>query len=45
VVIPEERASEVIEVALAEVTGESHTREKLAKGAKLAEVFAKYGLL
>jgi len=45
VVIPEERANDVIEAALAKVTGESHTREELAKGAKLAEVFAKYGVL
>jgi len=45
VVIPEERANEVIEAALAKVTGEGHTREELAKGAKLAEVFAKYGVL
>lgn len=45
VVIPREREEEVITAALAKIGGENHTREELAKGAKLAEVFAKYGVL
>ncbi|MCS6780555.1 MAG: RraA family protein [Geminicoccaceae bacterium] len=45
VVVPKEIAEAVVEAALAKIGGENHTREELAKGARLAEVFAKYGVL
>jgi regulator of RNase E activity RraA len=45
VVVPKEREAEVIEAALAKIRGENHTRDELARGATLAEVFAKYGVL
>lgn len=45
VVIPKEHENEVIEAALAKIRGENHTRDELARGATLAEVFARYGVL
>ncbi len=45
VVIPKERETEVVEAALAKIRGENHTRDELARGATLAEVFARYGVL
>jgi regulator of RNase E activity RraA len=45
VVVPKEIEAEVLEAALAKVEGEDRTREELARGAKLAEVYAKYGVL
>lgn len=45
VVVPKEHESEVIEAALAKIRGENHTRDELARGATLAEVFARYGVL
>jgi regulator of RNase E activity RraA len=45
VVIPQQMAGEVIERALAKITGENHTRDELAAGASLAEVFARHGVL
>ena len=45
VVIPLERAEEVIEKALEKVRGENHTREELAQGRLLGEVYKKYGVL
>lgn len=45
VVIPKEHENEVIEAALAKIRGENHTRDELARGATLADVFARYGVL
>lgn len=45
VVIPQAVEETVIADALAKVEGEDRTREELAQGAKLAEVYAKYGVL
>lgn len=45
VVIPQDVEEAAVEAALAKITGESHTRDELAKGAKLAEVYARYGVL
>jgi 4-hydroxy-4-methyl-2-oxoglutarate aldolase len=45
VVIPAMREREVLELALAKVQGENHTREALLKGEKLASVFARMGIL
>jgi regulator of RNase E activity RraA len=45
VVVPKEIEAEVLEAALAKVECEDRTREELARGAKLAEVYAKYGVL
>jgi regulator of RNase E activity RraA len=45
VVIPQERAVEVIARAHEKVTGESHTRAELEQGRLLGEVYKKYGVL
>jgi 4-hydroxy-4-methyl-2-oxoglutarate aldolase len=45
VVIPLERAEEVIGKALEKVRAENHTREELAQGALLGEVYKRYGVL
>lgn len=45
VVIPRERAPEVIELAVAKVTGENHTRDALRRGDLLADVFRRFGVL
>jgi regulator of RNase E activity RraA len=45
VVIPHELADEAIARAQAKVTSETHTREELAQGRLLREVYAKYGVL
>lgn len=45
VVIPNDIAPKVIEAALAKITGEDSTRDELSKGATLAQVYAKYGVL
>ena len=45
VVIPQAIAAEVVEAALAKVTGENRTRDDLARGDRLADVFARYGIL
>jgi regulator of RNase E activity RraA len=45
VVIPLERAEEVIAKAQDKVRGENHTREELAQGRLLADVYKKYGVL
>jgi regulator of RNase E activity RraA len=45
VIIPLERAEEVIVKALEKVRGENHTREELAQGRLLGEVYKKYGVL
>jgi len=45
VVIPKERASEVVEAALAKIRSENRTRDELLQGSTLARVFAKYGVL
>jgi len=43
--IPRAIEDKVIEAALAKVEGEDRTREALARGEKLADVFARYGIL
>lgn len=45
VVVPQEIAARAIEAALAKIGSENHTRDELARGATLAEVYAKYGVL
>lgn len=45
VVIPQDAADEAFRQALAKVTAEDTTRDELAAGASLAEVFARHGVL
>jgi regulator of RNase E activity RraA len=45
VVVPGEVESRVIAAALAKVAGEDATREALARGEKLADVFRRHGIL
>jgi regulator of RNase E activity RraA len=45
VVIPQERATEVIDKAREKALGEDHTRDELRKGALLGDVFRKFGVL
>ena len=45
VVVPAERADEVIERALAKVRSENNTRDELRNGKLLREVYEKYGVL
>lgn len=45
VVIPQDRADEVIAKALNKITGENHTRDELKAGLLLAQVYEKYGVL
>ena len=45
VVVPQAVEAEVIAAALAKVAGENATREALARGEKLAEVFKRHGIL
>jgi len=45
VVIPSELVGAVIEGALAKITGENRTRDEIRAGAKLADVYARYGVL
>lgn len=45
VVIPQARAAETFHLALEKVTAENRTRDELRAGAKLAEVYARYGVL
>ena len=45
VVVPQAVESRVLERALAKVDGEDRTREELSRGAKLADVFARYRVL
>lgn len=45
VVIPQARAAETFRLALEKVSAENRTRDELRAGAKLAEVYARYGVL
>ena len=45
VVVPRAAEAEVIATALAKVAGENATREALARGEKLADVFKRHGIL
>jgi 4-hydroxy-4-methyl-2-oxoglutarate aldolase len=45
VVIPQDIAGEVIAAALDKITGENNTRADLESGMRMADVFAKYGIL
>ena len=45
VVIPRERAAEVLERARVKLTGENHTRAELEQGTLLGDVYRKYGVL
>ncbi|MBL6946479.1 MAG: RraA family protein [Rhodospirillales bacterium] len=45
VVVPAHLAEETIDLALKKVDGEDRTREELARGDSLAEVFARHGVL
>lgn len=45
VIVPQAMAEEVFRLAFKKVTDENHTRDELAQGTLLAEVYAKYGVL
>jgi regulator of RNase E activity RraA len=45
VVVPRAVEDEVVAAALAKVRGENETREALARGEKLADVFRRHGIL
>jgi 4-hydroxy-4-methyl-2-oxoglutarate aldolase len=45
VVVPRAVEDEVVAAALAKVAGENATREALARGEKLADVFKRHGIL
>jgi 4-hydroxy-4-methyl-2-oxoglutarate aldolase len=45
VVIPQDRAGEVLERAHKKLTGENHTRAELEQGSLLGDVYRKYGVL
>lgn len=45
VIIPQARLAEVVDLALAKVEGENHTREMLRAGSTLREVYDKFGVL
>ena len=45
VVVPQPIARETVKRALEKVQGEDRTRDELRQGARLAEVFKKYGVL
>lgn len=45
VIVPIERAEEVLAAAMVKVSGENRTREALSRGELLKDVFAKYGIL
>lgn len=45
VVVPQAIEDEALRQAFAKVTGENRTRDELAAGAKLADVFARHGIL
>ena len=45
VVVPQPVARQTVQRALGKVEGEDRTRDELRKGARLAEVFEKYGIL
>lgn len=45
VVVPQHLAKQTLDLALTKVEGEDSTREELAGGARLADVFEKYGVL
>jgi regulator of RNase E activity RraA len=45
VVVPQPVAKQTIRAALEKVEGEDRTRDELRAGARLADVFKKYGVL
>ena len=45
VVVPKDALDELVPLALEKVAGENRTREELLKGAKLREVYDRYGVL
>jgi regulator of RNase E activity RraA len=45
VVIPREIEADILRAALAKASGEDRTRAALARGEKLADVFARHGIL
>jgi 4-hydroxy-4-methyl-2-oxoglutarate aldolase len=45
VVVPQHLVRRALDLALTKVEGENRTRKELAQGAKLADVFRKYGVL
>jgi regulator of RNase E activity RraA len=45
VVIPQSVEEKVLEIAFKKVSGESNTLKDLQRGDKLADVFARYGIL
>lgn len=45
VVIPQDREAEVLTLAFEKVAGERHTLSDLKRGDRLADVFARYGIL
>ena len=45
VVVPRKLEEEALSRALRKVSGENSTRDELLRGAKLADVFARHGIL
>lgn len=45
VVVPQHLVRQALDLALTKIEGENRTREELARGAKLADVFKTYGVL
>jgi len=45
VIVPQDRAEDVFRAALAKIAAEDRTRDELAAGASLREVFARHGVL
>jgi regulator of RNase E activity RraA len=45
VVVPQREEDKVLEIAFKKVSGESNTLRDLQRGDKLADVFARYGIL
>jgi hypothetical protein len=45
VIIPSDLIGPVIDGAMAKIDGENRTRDEIRAGAKLADVYARYGVL
>jgi regulator of RNase E activity RraA len=45
IVIPQAVETEALDLAFSKVRGENQTREELERGDKLADVFARHGIL
>ena len=45
IIVPQAVEAEVLDLAFAKVQGENRTREELERGTRLADVFARHGVL